>query len=124
MSAQTGAGRGRSVEPDAVGITAERLAQAVSAVDGVTGLHGGVFGEIATYLPGGRVSGVTLSADRGHVHIIVDTTHDLREVAAQVKQVASDIAGVPVDVTVEDVSLPDASAPEPQDDLAEVKNDG
>ncbi len=30
---------------------AQQVADAVTAVDGVTGLHGGMFGEIATYLP-------------------------------------------------------------------------
>ncbi|NED70757.1 hypothetical protein G3I15_58540, partial [Streptomyces sp. SID10244] len=39
---------------------AREVADAVTAVPGVTGLYGGVFGEIATYLPGGRVSGVVV----------------------------------------------------------------
>ncbi|RPA62346.1 hypothetical protein EF294_10145 [Gordonia oryzae] len=89
---------------------AQRVADAVTAVDGVTGLHGGVFGEIATYLPGGRVSGVQLDDDRGEVHVIVDISHDLRSVAAHAVAVATEVAGVPVDVTVEDISFPEQRA--------------
>ncbi|MGC5247003.1 hypothetical protein ACPXB3_08785 [Gordonia sp. DT219] len=85
---------------------AQRVADAATGVDGVADLHGGVFGEIATYLPGGRVSGVQLSDGRGEVHVIVDIDHDLRAVAAQVARVASDVAAMPIDVTVEDVSIP------------------
>ncbi|AFA74165.1 hypothetical protein GPOL_c31500 [Gordonia polyisoprenivorans VH2] len=94
----------RSGEPGAD--LAQQVADAVTAVDGVTGLHGGVFGEIATYLPGGRVSGVQLDDDRGGVHVIVDISHDLRTVAANAVAVATEVAGVPVDVTVEDISFP------------------
>ncbi|MGW5523420.1 hypothetical protein [Gordonia sp. NPDC003950] len=112
--------------------TAEAIERAVSVIDGVTGLHGGVFGEIATYLPGGRVNGVRLTDSGGEVHVIVDIGHDLRAVAEQVSQVAGEIAGMPIDVTVEDVSLTprdeDESAGHQQlssrDDMTEVKNDG
>ena len=85
---------------------AQQVADAVTAVDRVTGLHGGMFGEIATYLPGGRVSGVQLDDDRGGVHVIVDISHDLRTVAAHAVAVATEVAGVPVDVTIEDISFP------------------
>ncbi|MFD4183444.1 hypothetical protein ACFWPB_20405, partial [Rhodococcus sp. NPDC058514] len=39
---------------------ADLIADAVLAVPGVAGLHGGMFGEVATYLPGRRVLGVAL----------------------------------------------------------------
>ena len=45
---------------------ADRVAAAVIAVPGVAFLHGGVFGEIGTYLPGRRVSGV---AEIGRAHV-------------------------------------------------------
>lgn len=83
---------------------AARIARAVTAVDGVTGLHSGVFGEVGTHLPGGRVSGVRLTGDGGEVHIAVRFGHDLRAVAGEVSRVASEIVGVGIDVTVEDVT--------------------
>ena len=38
----------------------DRVERAVLAVDGVQGLHAGVLGEVATYLPGRRVGGLRL----------------------------------------------------------------
>lgn len=87
------------------GSVAQQVAAAAQAVPGVTGLHAGVFGEVATYLPGSRVSGVRMSDDSGEVHIIVDINHDLRAVADDVVTAASQAAGVPVSVVVEDVSV-------------------
>lgn len=123
-----------------VGSVAQRIAVAVTEIDGVTGLYSGAFGEIATYLPGGRVGGVALTDDRGEVHVIVGIGHDLRDVAAEAARVAGDIAGVPVDVTVEDISMPGAegaaadaepdassagtSRERDQSSTTEVKNDG
>ena len=108
---------------DPVGSTAEQIADAVVEVDGVTDLFSGVFGEIATYMPGGRVGGVTLDDGRGAVHVIVDISFDLRDVATEVARVASEIAGVPIDVTVEDVSIP-AAKTTPEARTIEVGNDG
>ncbi len=48
---------------------ADRVAAAVLTVRGVTGLHGGVFGETATYLPGRRVPGVRLTEDVTDIHL-------------------------------------------------------
>lgn len=87
------------------GSVAQQVAAAALAVPGVTGLHAGVFGEVATYLPGGRVSGVRMSDGSGEVHIVVDVNHDLRAVADEVVTAASQVAGVPVSVVVEDISV-------------------
>ncbi|WP_285897654.1 hypothetical protein [Gordonia sputi] len=96
------------------GSVAQQVAAAALAVSGVTGLHAGVFGEVATYLPGGRVSGVRMSDDSGEVHIVVDVNHDLRAVADEVVTAASQVAGVPVSVVVEDISVgPAESRAEP-----------
>lgn len=92
-------------ESSQAGSVAQQVAAAAQAVPGVTGLHAGVFGEVATYLPGSRVSGVRMSDDSGEVHIIVDINHDLRAVADDVVTAASRAAGVPVSVVVEDVSV-------------------
>lgn len=90
---------------DPQAITAAGVVEAVTAVPGVTGLYGGVFGEIATYLPGRRVNGVVLTDDSAEVHIVVDVNHDLREVASAVCQAVRDLTGVPTIVTVEDISV-------------------
>ncbi|MAU84072.1 hypothetical protein VX037_06895 [Gordonia sp. Z-3] len=90
---------------DAQATTAAGVVDAVTAVPGVTGLYGGVFGEIATYLPGRRVNGVVLTDDSAEVHIVVDATHDLREVASAVRETVHDLTGVPTVVTVEDISV-------------------
>ncbi|AZG48716.1 Asp23/Gls24 family envelope stress response protein [Gordonia insulae] len=96
--------------------SAGEVADAVTAIPGVTGLYGGVFGEIATYLPGGRVSGVVLSDDSAHIHIVVDLGHDLRAVAAETREVTERLTGTPAVVTVEDISADgDLAAPLPAD---------
>ncbi|MBD1318435.1 Asp23/Gls24 family envelope stress response protein [Gordonia hankookensis] len=84
---------------------AREVADAVTAVPGVTGLYGGAFGEIATYLPGGRVSGVVVDDDSAHVHVVVDMDHDLRGVADRVRRRIEELTGLPVTVTVEDISV-------------------
>ncbi|ALG86034.1 Asp23/Gls24 family envelope stress response protein [Gordonia phthalatica] len=92
---------------------AKRVADAVSAVPGVVGLDGGLFGEVAAYLPGERVSGVQLSDDEGSVHIVVDPRRNLRAVAAQAAEAASAASGLRISVTVEDVAVP-----QPESDAA------
>ena len=84
---------------------ARRIADVVLAVPGVVDLHSGLFGEVATYLPGGRVSGVSLDDDSGRVHLVVDIHHDLRSVAHEAAVAASEVAGFPISVTIEDIAL-------------------
>lgn len=95
------------------GPLAERLATAVLAVPGVRDLHNGLFGEIATYLPGRRVPGVSLADDHGEIHIVVDAAYDLRGTAARVRNVTEELAARPVTVTVADISV--SSKPTPKD---------
>ncbi|GAA4670104.1 hypothetical protein [Gordonia humi] len=85
------------------GSLAEQLADAVLATPGVVDLHSGLFGEVATYLPGRRVSGIAVRAEDGEVHIVVDLAHDLREVAESVRDTAEAVTGLPFTVVVEDV---------------------
>ncbi|WP_408014641.1 Asp23/Gls24 family envelope stress response protein [Rhodococcus xishaensis] len=89
---------------------AERAAEAVLAVPGVAGLHGGEFGTIATYLPGRRVTGVQINADSCAVHVTLRYPADLFETAERVRAAVHAIVGVPVDVTIED--LTDETGPE------------
>jgi len=90
---------------------AEVLAQAVLAVPGVTELHAGLLGEVATYLPGHRVSGVSLTDQDGEIHIVASPSYDLQAVAAAVRDTAEKIAARPISVTVEDISTDFTPAP-------------
>ncbi|MFD4264555.1 hypothetical protein [Rhodococcus sp. NPDC058481] len=79
------------------------IADAVLAVPGVAGLHGGMFGEVATYLPGRRVLGVALGDDSCAVHISVRYPANVVETAERVRASLAPLVAGPVDVTVEDV---------------------
>ena len=87
-------------EPD----QADLVAAAVTSVPGVVGLHAGMFGEVATYLPGHRVAGVRTGPDDvTEVHVTLRYGSPVRETAAMVRDAASAVTGGVVDVTVEDV---------------------
>ncbi|WP_305092416.1 hypothetical protein [Prescottella sp. R16] len=93
----------------APGTDIDRAAAAVSAVPGVTGLHGGEFGTVATYLPGRRITG--LRVDDGHcdVHVTVRYPVDLFATADRIRTAVHAILGIPVDVTIEDVTIEDVT---------------
>lgn len=88
----------------------DRVIAAVSAVDGVIGLHSGP-GVPATYLPGRIVGGVRLDGTSGKVHVILELRSALLETAERVRDAASTAAGVPVDVVVGDVAAPPLTSP-------------
>ncbi|MCV7228020.1 Asp23/Gls24 family envelope stress response protein [Mycolicibacterium komossense] len=82
---------------------ADTVAAAVSAVDGVAELHGGMFGEAATYLPGRRVPGIRFG-DRGtEIHVSLLFGYPLRPTAEAVRDAVAPLVAGPVHVTVEDV---------------------
>lgn len=85
---------------------ADRVAEAVRAVPGVADLHGGVFGEVATYLPGRNVAGVRITDERVDVHVSVVYEADVRATAEQVAGRVEAIVGREVHVTVDDVVHP------------------
>ncbi|UYP18064.1 hypothetical protein OED52_15505 [Rhodococcus sp. Z13] len=87
------------------GTIAERIAEAASGIAGVAGLHGGAFGEVATYLPGRRIEGVRLTDRLCEVHIVVLIPADLPAVAEAVRAQVAPLVEVPVQVTVEDVRV-------------------
>lgn len=91
---------------------ADRVAAAVTAVPGVAFLHGGVFGEIGTYLPGRRVAGVAVRDDATEVHIAVTTDAVVRETADAVRRAVRAIVDKPVDVLVQDVVPPEQATPD------------
>jgi len=89
--------------------TADAVAALVLAVPGVVGLHAGRFGEVATYLPGRRVTGVKLDDERLEVHVVLRFDAPLRAVAQQIHAVLAAVVPVPVQVFVEDLAAPDAA---------------
>jgi hypothetical protein len=82
---------------------AEVVAAAALAVPGVVRLHGGRFGELATYLPGRRVIGVRIDDEGTEVHVVVTDHVPVHATAARVQRAVSAIAPMPVRVHVEDI---------------------
>jgi len=90
--------------PEPTGVElADRVAAAVLTVRGVTGLHGGMFGETATYLPGRRVPGVRLTEDVTDIHLSLAYGAPVFATAQQVRAAVAALVPGPVNVTVEDV---------------------
>lgn len=86
------------------GAVAERAEQCRS----VARLSGGQFGEVATYLPGRRVRGVRLAGGHVEVHVVACWGARVADVAAEVRATVGPVAGgLPIDVHVDDVDLPD-----------------
>lgn len=96
---------------------AEQVATTVLSVPGVAGLHGGPFGEIATYLPGRRVRGVRITPEDPHapagtarveVHVVARYPTPVGTVASRVRAGLASLAGDrAVDVYVEDYTVAD-----------------
>ncbi len=90
-------------------VDADRVAERTLAVPGVAALHGGQFGEVATYLPGRRVHGVALTDTECSVHIVVAYPNNVCDVARSVHLTVAPLLPVPVTVTVEDVTVEDVT---------------
>jgi hypothetical protein len=85
---------------------AERVAEAVAAHPAVARLDGGVFGAVATHLPGGRLLGVRIGAPGEPVElaVVLHLDRPIPEVVREVRREVSRLCGgVPVDITVSDV---------------------
>lgn len=103
MSTPSQPGRPRPV----VGPDPELLAPLVQACPAVAGLHGGRFGEVATYLPGRRVRGVRVTEAGVEIHVVGRYPASTTEIAAQVRAAtAPKVGALPVHVTIEDLALP------------------
>ncbi|MEN4478313.1 hypothetical protein [Mycolicibacterium cosmeticum] len=83
----------------------DRVVAAVAAVEGVIGLHSGP-GVPSTHLAGRTVTGLRLGPHSGKVHVVVRLGDSLLATAEHVRAVATDAAGIPVDVVVGDVTVP------------------
>ncbi len=94
----------------------ELIALTVQACPLVAGLHGGAFGEVATYLPGRRVVGVRVGDARVEIHVVGRYPASMAQIAGQIRNAIVGLSGAAVvDVTIEDVAelgedVPDASA--------------
>lgn len=85
------------LDPDAV-------AAAVLACPSVTGLSGGRLGEVATYLPGRRITGVRIADDGVAVHLVGRYGPTIGEIAAEVRAAVQAVVGRrPVTVSVDDL---------------------
>ncbi|WP_129667278.1 Asp23/Gls24 family envelope stress response protein [Phytoactinopolyspora endophytica] len=106
MSGKDPVDRGGAAAPGDVGPDPiERMAAVVLAVDGVAELDGGRFGEVASYLPGRRVSGVRIRDDgTAEVHVVLEWGAVALDVADAVRRAALPTAVRPVDVVIADVA--------------------
>ena len=91
--------------------TADLVAAAVRGCPDVLDLSGGAFGQVATYLPGRRVSGVRLGEQDGdpvEVHVVARYGVQVHVLAVQVRHaVWSVLPGRPVDVHIDDLDVPE-----------------
>lgn len=89
----------------------DQVAVAVLGVAGVAALHGGTFGEAATYLPGRRVRGIRLGEDATDIHLTLTFGTPVGVVAGNVRAAVAGLVAGPVHVTVEDIVPATLSVP-------------
>lgn len=94
---------------------ADAVATAAASVPGVTGLNAGRFGEVATFSAGRRIVGVRLHDHSGEVHVEVTLNRSVMDTADEVRHAVEEVAGRPMTVVVEDVSMGDDLGPETPD---------
>lgn len=93
-------------------VSAGELAERVLAHPSVVRLHGGQFGEIASYLPGRKVVGIRLP-DGGSVEVgvVLRLDRPLPEIIDEIRGALAEVLDeVPVDITVADVITTDEPA--------------
>lgn len=91
---------------------ADVVVAAVLALPGVVDMHPGMFGEVATYLPGRRVPGVQVREDDCQVHVVLRYSTDIHRTADEIRAVVEPIVHTSVHVTIQDLV---------EDDLARDK---
>lgn len=91
-------------------VDAQAVAERVTGCRSVARISTGQFGEVATYLPGRRVPGVRLGDGRVEVHVVACWGAPVPALAAEVRAAVAAIApGVPIDVYVDDVDIPNGT---------------
>jgi hypothetical protein len=89
---------------DPVAATADDIAARVLAIPDVVRLHPGRFGEVATYLPGRRVTGVKLGSDLIEVHVVIAGKAPARQTAQLIHATVASLVATPVHVYIDDVA--------------------
>jgi len=69
-------------------------------------MHPGMFGEVATYLPGRKVTGVQIRQDVTNVDVVLEWGVSVPATAERVRQAVTPLVDTPVHVTVQDVTAP------------------
>jgi hypothetical protein len=96
-------------EGDAIidGIDVDAVVAAVRACPGVSGLHGGRYGEVTTYLPGRVVRGVVVGGGRVRVQVRAAWGAEAPTLAAAITAALAPLTGNrPVDVAIADIDDP------------------
>ena len=89
---------------EAVPTTADEIAALVLDVADVVRLHAGRFGEVATYLPGRRVTGVKLGDDLIEVHVVITGRVPVQQTAQAIHEAVATLIATPVHVFIEDLA--------------------
>ncbi len=88
-------------------VDAEAVAERALQSGSVSGLYPGGAVEVATYLPGKKISGVRVREDEVEVHVVARWSLRLPEVADEVRALVTPLAGgLPVSVYIDDVDSP------------------
>ena len=89
------------------GIDVDAAAATVESCPGVTGLDGGRYHEVATYLPGRTVDGVAVDGGRVRVQVRAVWGVPIPQLAIRIKTALAPLTGSrPVDVLVADIDDP------------------
>ncbi|WP_327089866.1 hypothetical protein OIE66_04390 [Nonomuraea sp. NBC_01738] len=72
---------------------ARAIAEKVRGCPGVAGLSGGLFGTVATYLPGERLVGVAVHEEDVEIAIIARLGRPLPALADEIRQAVSGLTG-------------------------------
>jgi hypothetical protein len=85
----------------------DTIAAGVLAVPGVAGLHPGTYGEVASYLPNRRVTGVRCEGRTVEVHVVLRWDAPLLATAEAVRRSVTTLGASTVNVVVEDLATVD-----------------
>jgi len=89
------------------GIDAETIAAVVRRCEGVSALDGGPYGEVATYLPGRKVTGIVIGDGQVTVQVRAAWGVPAPELAALIAEAVSPLAGHRlIDVVIADIDDP------------------
>jgi hypothetical protein len=89
------------------GVNVDVVAAEVGDCDGVSGLDGGPYHEVATYLPGRTVDGVSVANGRVQVQVRSRWGVEAPLLATLIKATLAPLVGSrPVDVTIADIDDP------------------